>query len=90
VSCFKGIVAKQCNSVYAPDKRSGAWQKVRVLQTREFVIGGYTPAGSNFDAILVCCYEPSELLYVAKMHGGFTPPPRRSVFKQFRRLETER
>jgi hypothetical protein len=30
---------------------------MRVLQRRDFVIGGYTPAGRNFGAILVGSYE---------------------------------
>jgi bifunctional non-homologous end joining protein LigD len=42
---FEGIVAKRRNSLYEPGKRSGARQKMRVLQKRDFVIGGYIPAG---------------------------------------------
>jgi ATP-dependent DNA ligase len=46
---------------------------MRVLQRRDFVIGGYTPAGRNFGAILIGDYEARALKYVAKVHGGFTP-----------------
>jgi ATP-dependent DNA ligase len=71
---FEGIVAKRRDSLYEPGKRSGAWQKMRVLQSREFVIGGYTPGGRNFDGILIGYYEGHELLYVAKsacwLHAG--------------------
>ena len=63
---------------------------MRLLQGRDFVISGYIPAGRNFDAILGGCYENRELKYVAKVHGGFTPALRESVFKQFRGLETKR
>jgi ATP-dependent DNA ligase len=55
-------------------------QKMRVLQTRDFAIGGYTPAGSNFDAMLVGYYEGRALKYVAKVRAGFTPALRASVF----------
>jgi ATP-dependent DNA ligase len=54
---FKGIVAKRRDSAYKPGQRSAAWQKMRVLQRRDFVIGGYTPAGRNFGAILIGDYE---------------------------------
>ena len=54
---FEGIVAKRRDSLYEPGRRSGAWQKMRVLQSREFVIGGYTPGGRNFDGILIGHYE---------------------------------
>jgi bifunctional non-homologous end joining protein LigD len=80
---FEGIVAKRRDSVYKPGQRSAVWQKMRVLQRRDFVIGGYTPAGRNFGAILIGDYEGRALKYVAKVHGGFTPPLRAAVFKQF-------
>jgi hypothetical protein len=38
---------------------------MRVLQRRDFVIGGYAPAGRNFDAILVGYYEGRKLEYIA-------------------------
>ena len=86
---FEGIVAKRRDSVYRPGQRSAAWQKMRVLQRRNFVIGGYTPAGRNFGAILVGDYEGRALKYVAKVHGGFTPALRIAVFKRFDGLETK-
>jgi bifunctional non-homologous end joining protein LigD len=54
---FEGIVAKRRDSPYKPGQRSAVWQKMRVLQRRDFVIGGYTPAGRNFDAILIGDYD---------------------------------
>ena len=62
---------------------------MRVLQRRDFVIGGYTPAGRNFDAILIGDHEGRALQYVAKVHGGFTPTLRAAVFKRFQGLETK-
>jgi DNA ligase D-like protein (predicted ligase) len=87
---LEGVVAKRRNSLYEPGKRSGAWQKMRINKVRELVIGGYTPAPRNFDAILVGEYEGQKLMYVAKVCAGFTPALRDSVFKQFRGLESER
>jgi DNA ligase D-like protein (predicted ligase) len=87
---FEGIVAKRRDSLYEPGKRSGTWQKMRVLQSREFVIGGYTPGARNFDGILIGVYEGRALIYAAKVHTGFTPAVRDVVFKQFRGLETNR
>jgi DNA ligase D-like protein (predicted ligase) len=87
---FEGIVAKRRDSLYEPGKRSGAWQKMRVLQSRQFVIGGYTPGGRNFDGILIGHYEGRELVYVAKVRAGFTPAVRDDLFKRFRGFETTR
>ena len=44
---FEGLVAKRRNSMYEPGLRSGAWQKMRVNRSREFVIGGFTRGGST-------------------------------------------
>jgi ATP-dependent DNA ligase len=54
---LEGIVAKRVDSLYEPGQRSGAWQKMRLNQGQEFVIGGYTPAGRNFDAIIFGYYD---------------------------------
>src|SRR5207253_6727271 len=37
---LEGLVAKRRDSRYEPGQRSGAWQKMRVNQGQEFVIGG--------------------------------------------------
>jgi bifunctional non-homologous end joining protein LigD len=87
---FEGIVAKRRDSLYEPGKRSGAWQKMRVHQKRDLVIGGYAPGGRNFDAILVGCYRGRALMFFGKVRAGFTPALRASVFKKFHGLETER
>jgi bifunctional non-homologous end joining protein LigD len=86
---FEGIVAKRRASLYEPGKRSGAWQKMRVHQRREFTIGGYTPVGRTFDSILIGDYEGRSLRYVAKVRAGFTPGVRAALFEQFAGLETK-
>jgi ATP-dependent DNA ligase len=63
---------------------------MRVLQSREFVSGGYTPGGRNFDGILIGYYEGRELFCVFKVRAGFTPAVRDAVFKRFRGFEINR
>jgi bifunctional non-homologous end joining protein LigD len=87
---FEGIVAKRRDSKYESGQRSGAWQKLRVLQRRDFIIGGYTPGGRNFDGVLIGVRHGKELTYVAKVHGWLTSALRDSVFKQFAGLEAKR
>jgi DNA ligase D-like protein (predicted ligase) len=86
---FEGIVAKRRDSPYKPGQRSAVWQKMRVLQRRDFVIGGYTPGGRNFDAILIGDCEGHALRYIAKVRAGFNPAIRTAVFEQFEGLETK-
>jgi ATP-dependent DNA ligase len=86
---LEGIVAKRVDTRYESGQRSGTWQKMRVNQGQEFVIGGYTPAGRNFDAIIFGHYDDQgRLVYVARTRNGFTPASRDELYKRFRGLET--
>ena len=37
------MIAKRKDSLYEPGERSDDWQKVKLDQQQEFVIGGYRP-----------------------------------------------
>ena len=41
---LEGVVAKRKDSLYEPGERSDAWQKLKLENQQEFVIGGYRPA----------------------------------------------
>jgi bifunctional non-homologous end joining protein LigD len=86
---FEGLIAKRRDSRYEPGQRSGAWLKMRVNQSQEFVIGGYTPSPKNFDALIFGYYEGGKLIYVARSRNGFTPSLRQQLFRRFRGLETK-
>jgi len=85
---MEGLIAKRRNSPYEPGLRSGAWQKMRLNQGQELVIGGYTPSAKNFDALVIGYYEGGRLLYAARTRNGFTPGSRAELFKRLRPLET--
>ena len=84
---LEGLVAKRLDSVYEPGARSGAWRKMRINQSEEFVIGGYTKGGRTFEAIIVGRYEGERLVYVARTRVGFTPASRERLMAQLRPLE---
>jgi bifunctional non-homologous end joining protein LigD len=84
---LEGLVAKRLESRFEPGKRSGAWQKMRLNQGQEFVIGGYTASPKNFDALIFGYYEGSHLMYAARTRNGFTPASREQLFRKFRGLE---
>jgi bifunctional non-homologous end joining protein LigD len=86
---LEGVIAKRKGSSYEPGRRSGAWLKYKLNRCQEFVIGGYTP-GNPFDALIVGCYEGSDLKFVAKVRNGFVSRVRREVFQTFMGLETEK
>jgi DNA ligase D-like protein (predicted ligase) len=86
---LEGLVAKRRDSKYEPGERSGAWQKMRVNQGQELVIGGYTPSDKNFDALVIGYYENDKLIYAARTRNGFTPSSRAALFKKIKPLEIQ-
>ncbi len=84
---LEGVIAKRRTSLYEPGRRSGAWVKMRINRGQEFVIGGYVPAGKNFDSLIVGYYEGEDLIYVARVRNGFVPALRAKVFERFEKLE---
>jgi DNA ligase D-like protein (predicted ligase) len=85
---LEGLVAKRRDSKYEPGERSGAWQKMRVNRTQDFVIGGYTLGGRHFDALIFGYLEGDRLMYAARTRSGFTPAVREQLHQRFRDLET--
>jgi ATP-dependent DNA ligase len=86
---LEGLVAKRRDSRYEPGQRSGAWQKMRVNQGQEFVIGGYTVGSKTFDALIFGYYQGDRLIYAARTRNGFTPVVRAQLMKMFRALVTK-
>jgi DNA ligase D-like protein (predicted ligase) len=89
VQGLEGLIAKRRDSKYEPGARSDSWQKMRVNQGQEFVIGGYTPSPKNFDALVIGYYQNGKLIYAARTRNGFTPALRVELFKKIKPLETE-
>lgn len=88
-SGLEGLIAKRRDSIYEPGLRSGAWQKMRIINKgQEFVIGGYTVGGKSFDALVFGYYDGDKLIYVARTRNGFTPSSRLELVQRFRGLET--
>lgn len=87
---LEGIIGKLRDSIYEPDRRSGAWIKLKVLNEQEFVIGGYTPpagARQHFGALLVGYYDGARLLFAGKVGTGFNTKLLTSLHKRFKEQE---
>jgi bifunctional non-homologous end joining protein LigD len=87
---LEGVVAKRLDSLYEPGKRSGAWCKYRINLGQEFVVGGYTPGGNGFDALILGFYRGKDLIFAARVRAGFVPATRRQVFAKIKDLKTDK
>ncbi len=89
---IEGLIAKRADAEYEPDRRSGAWQKVKTANEQEFVIGGYTePQGTRpyFGALLVGYYENGKLLFASKVGTGFDHATLKSLYETFQKFKTD-
>lgn len=87
---LEGIVAKRSESLYEPGKRTGLWSKYRINLGQEFVVGGYTPGGHGFDALIIGFYKGKDLYFASRVRAGFVPATRREVFAKIKSLKIDR
>src|SRR5271157_2875187 len=80
---LEGIVAKKRSSVYE-EKRSSNWLKIKITQSQECVIGGYTdPEGSReyFGALVLGLYDQKgRLIHVGQVGSGFDQKTLQEIF----------
>jgi len=90
---LEGIVAKRRTSHYE-ERRSNDWRKIKITQTVDCVIGGYTePEGSReyFGAIVLGLYnKKKQLIHVGQAGTGFNHATLKEIFEQLKKRETTR
>ena len=86
---LEGVVAKRKDSVYEPAERSGAWQKLKLDLSQEFVVGGYRPGFNAVDALLVGYYDGRRLRFAGKVKAGFVSHVRRDLHRRLQSLHTD-
>ena len=86
---LEGIMAKDASSPYREGERVEAWQKIKIRQRQEVVIGGYTEprhARKYFGALVVGVQENGGLTYVGHTGGGFDTDRLRTLLAELRPL----
>lgn len=89
---LEGIVAKKLDSVYSEKTRSAEWLKIKLNQTDEAIICGYTaPKGSRsyFGSLILGKYLNGELVFCGHAGTGFTEAGLKSLFKKMQKLIVE-
>lgn len=90
---WEGIMAKNAESTYLSGARSSHWQKIKIQQSQEAIIVGYTkPAGSrkHFGAlVLVIKNHANQLSYIGNCGTGFTEKSLKEIFQLLEPLKTK-
>ena len=90
---LEGILAKRRDSVYE-ERRTQAWLKIKITQTLDCVIGGYTdPEGSRmyFGSIVLGLYDKKgDLIHVGQAGTGFDQATLKQIWGVLKKRETKR
>jgi DNA ligase D-like protein (predicted ligase)/DNA ligase D-like protein (predicted polymerase)/DNA ligase D-like protein (predicted 3'-phosphoesterase) len=88
---LEGIMAKQRESKYFPGKRSDCWYKIKVRQSAEVVVIGYTKGkgdrGQTFGALQIAERIGDELHYRGKVGTGFDDATIKEIVKTLKKVE---
>ena len=90
---LEGILAKRRDSFYE-ERRTQAWLKIKITQTLDCVIGGYTdPEGSRayFGSVVLGLYDKNgELIHVGQAGTGFDQAMLKQIWQQLKTRQTAR
>lgn len=88
---LEGIMAKKIDSKYLPGRRSDAWLKIKIRNTRECYIIGYNEGKGNrsaaFGGLHIAEKENGALVYRGKVGSGFDDATLKDVAKQVKKLK---
>src|SRR5256886_1170202 len=87
---LEGIVAKRIDSQYVSD-RSASWLKLKVTQTVDAVVGGWTEprtTGLKFGSLLLGLYHGKKLRFVGHLGTGFDEAKQKEIFAQLQELDS--
>lgn len=88
---LEGIMAKTRDGRYLPGKRSSNWLKIKVRQTAEVLVIGYTKGKGDreqtFGALHIAERTNGDLLYRGKVGTGFDDETIRNISRQIGKLK---
>ncbi|HEX6893391.1 MAG TPA: non-homologous end-joining DNA ligase [Chryseolinea sp.] len=89
---LEGIMAKRKDSKYLPGRRSDFWIKVKVRQSAECFIIGYTTGkgnrGQTFGALQVAEDVDGTLVYRGKVGTGFDDNTMKEILAELKKVKT--
>jgi bifunctional non-homologous end joining protein LigD len=72
---LEGVIAKRLGSRYRPGRRSPDWRKIKLRNSQDCVVLGWTPGQGgrmgSFGALLVGAFVDGELRWVGQVGSGF-------------------
>jgi bifunctional non-homologous end joining protein LigD len=88
---MEGVMAKEANAPYHPGIRSGVWLKIKLLNTIDCVIVGFTAAKRTISSLALGLYDTDhQLYYVGKVGTGFNEKDLEELEKKLTPIVTDK
>jgi DNA ligase D-like protein (predicted ligase) len=88
---LEGVMAKDRNSKYQPGKRTDSWYKIKVNQTAECIIIGFTKGKGSGNELLGALhigeFINNKLIYRGKAGTGFTAKNIKEIYTELKKLK---
>jgi bifunctional non-homologous end joining protein LigD len=85
---LEGVVAKRADSPYHQGIRTADWIKVKLDESREFVVGGWRPGKRALGALLVGVPSETGLAFRGRVGGGISGAAERQLLAALEPLST--
>ncbi len=82
---LEGVMAKVPDSKYYPNERSGVWLKIKIHDSVDAVIVGYTSEKREISALILALYDGNQLVYIGKVGTGFSEKNMADLARRFQR-----
>lgn len=88
---WEGLIAKEINSPYTSGERLPVWRKLKIRQSQEAIIVGYTrPKGSRygFGALVLAVKGDHEMDYVGNVGTGFDDKQLKEIYGMLQKIRS--
>ncbi len=84
---LEGVMAKEIDSLYYPNRRSRVWLKIKQHQTGDCIIIGYTQERRSLSALLLAVYDGKKLVYIGRVGTGFNSENTPEILRKLKKLQ---
>ena len=85
---LEGVMAKELNSRYYPNKRSKVWLKIKLHKSVDAIIIGYTQSKRTVSSLALALYDnKNHLRYIGKVGTGFSADVLAEIEEKINKIE---
>ena len=86
---LEGLIAKKKGSIYEEGRRSDSWIKIKILQTIDCVIVGFTSEKRKISALALALYDDKKLKFIGMVGTGFNDKLIEQLHAQLSEIRSE-